>query len=93
MRAIFCLMVIGFGFMTFGCTPPKRDFIGKSTVERVDGVVTNVRVVLPGKSSEQTAEFNLQSREQLNQLIDSLESLALDLKNARDQMAVIEPKK
>ncbi len=80
------------GMCLSGCSPAPV-YYGKSTVERIDGKVTSVKVVLPRVGGEQmSATYQLSDRESLDKLIQGLDSLLLDLKMARDQMPVIEPK-
>lgn len=76
--------------MLTGC-PSSQPYYGKVTIEKVDGKVTSVKVVLPNKVGNREANFTLQSREELDTMIGGLESLLLDLKSARDQMQVKEP--
>jgi hypothetical protein len=75
-----------------GCS--KRPvFFGKCVIEKVDGKVTSVKVVLPSNdnNNEVSTTYKMSDRESMNHLIQGLESLLLDLKIARDQMAVVEP--
>jgi hypothetical protein len=88
MRRILVLVIC---ISLFGCDK-KQPYTGKCTIEKVDGQVTSVKVVLPNKSgADQTATFDMSTREDMTKLINGLESLLLDLKQARDQMPVVEP--
>lgn len=67
------------------------DYTTTCDMKKVDGKVISVTVTLPHQKQTQPAELVFTDREQVQQLIDSLESLKLDLEMARDQMPVQEP--
>lgn len=92
MRRIATL-ILALALVTCGCQqqPP---FYGKCTIEKIDGKVVSVKLMMPNKhGNQQQAEFNCTTREEMDKLIEGLEGIVLDLKVARDQMPVIEPKK
>lgn len=90
MRRIALGLVLASGLLGLaGCE--KRNYTGKTTIEKVDGRVVSVKVVLPNHGHESESTYNIQSREELDRFINGLESLTADLKAARDQMPVVEP--
>lgn len=82
--AAFCLV-----FLT-GCST-RREYQGKCTIEKVDGVVTRVKVYWPLRAGQRDADFTLESKEDLDKLILGLDSVLQDLKLARAQMKNVEP--
>ena len=67
------------------------DYTTTCDMKKVDGKVISVTVTLPHQKQHQPIELVFTDREQVQQLIDSLESLKIDLEMARDQMPVQEP--
>lgn len=81
----FCLCVL-----LAGCQ--KATYNGTCTIEKADGKVTKVTVELPRPQNGDRSRFQVENRDEMDKLINGLESLVLDLKAARDQMPVVEPK-
>lgn len=80
---VACLLCVG-------CS--ERPFYGKTTIEKVDGKVVSVRVVLPsGNGDKRETRYDINSRDDMDKLINAMEALLGDLKSARDQMQVVEP--
>jgi len=75
-----------------GCQE-RKGFELKCTTEKIDGVVTSVKVTIPNNRSSEQANFYISSREDMDKLISSLESLLNDLKQTREQMPIIEQQK
>lgn len=63
---------------------------GSCTVVKVDGKVTHVKVTLPRHRFQGNDEFDVKDRTEMDSLIEFLESSVLDLKEARDQMPIVE---
>jgi hypothetical protein len=89
MRRIAIALLICLGLT--GCPTQTSLYSGKCTIEKVDGVVTEVKVYIPARAGQRDATFRLNKREDLDELIASFESILYDLKLARDQMKVHEP--
>ena len=79
--------------LSTGCAT-KEEFHGKCTTEKVDGKVVSVKVTFPKENggSEMSATYKISDRQAMDNLIASLDSILIDLKAARDQMPIVEPK-
>ena len=84
LAAAICLVLLT------GCNTRKQ-YHGKCTIEKVDGVVTRVKVYWPERAGQREADFTLENKEDLDKLIFGLDSVLQDLKLARDQMKNVEP--
>lgn len=74
-------------FLCIGCQE-KKPYTGKCTIEKIDGQVTFVKLVLPNRFGEQSATFDLSSREDMDKFIAGMEMLLIDLKQSREQMTI-----
>lgn len=73
-----------------GCDKPSYN--GVCDITKKDGKVTSMVVTLPYNGRIEVTRIVINNREDADKLVEGLESLALDVKLARDQMAVEEPK-
>jgi hypothetical protein len=76
--------------VVFGCDKPSYN--GICEITKKDGKVTSMVVTLPRSGQTDVTIIVINNREDADKLVEGLESLALDVKLARDQMAVEEPK-
>ena len=74
-----------------GCDQNGIDYTTTCDMKKVDGKAVTVTVTLPHPSQNQPATLVLNNREQVQKMIDALESLKVDLELARDQMPTTEP--
>lgn len=72
-----------------GCQ--QATYNGTCTIKKADGKATKVTVELPRPANRDRSIFQVENRQDMDKLINGLESLLLDLKSARDQMPVQEP--
>jgi len=87
----FLACVIGCLFIfVVGCDERDNKFTFTCDMQKVDGKVVSLSVTMPYKGMK-PAPLTLNNRKEVQGLIDSLESLILDLELSRDQMAVEEP--
>lgn len=86
-------ILVAFLFVLFCGCQNKKVFDSKCTTEKIDGVVTSVKVIIPNNRTTEQANFYISSREDMDKLISSLESLLNDLKQTREQMPIIEQQK
>lgn len=84
---LFCVLAGLFG--STGCK--YEPFYGRCTIEKVNGKVISVKVILPNKGGNANAVFECNNRDEMDKIINSLDSILLDLKAAREQMPVVEP--
>lgn len=76
-----------------GCTKPGAFNNGHiESIKESDGITTKVTVVMPRKSDQGEHKFVLNNRAEADNLIKHLELILKELKLARDEMPVIEPK-
>lgn len=87
-----CFLVFVIGCLSFfvGCDEHRDGFSFSCDMQKVDGKVISLSVTMPYERMKPNP-LTLDSRENVQKLIDSLESLILDLELARDQMSVKEP--
>lgn len=78
---VFLLALVLFAGCTF---PPSYETTVK--VHKVNGIITQVEVRLIGNT------VTLNDKRHIEAMITSLETAVIDLKNASDQMEVVEPK-
>lgn len=87
--SLACLVLLA---IVQGCGPaPPDDYTGHVTTIKINGVIETVEVQLPFESSRQTRVMELNTREEVDRLVESLKSIIVDLEFARDQMPYIEP--
>ena len=89
MKTILFLCAV-FVFILVGCDKPNYN--GICDISKKDGKVTSMVVTLPSNGRVDVTRIVINNREDADKLVEGLESLALDVKLARDQMAVEEPK-
>lgn len=65
-------------------------FKGSVTVHRNNGQIERVTVQLPTKGLDSHSEFVLEDRQSVSDLLGELENIMEDLKQARDQMRIVE---
>jgi hypothetical protein len=83
---ILCIVFVAVN----GCDKPSYN--GICDITKKDGKVTSMVVTLPRSGQTDVTRIVINNREDADKLVEGLESLALDVKMARDQMAVEEPK-
>lgn len=86
---VICLVLTILAAAAPGCSEP--DYSGKCVIEKLEGKVVKVNLNFPSRTNSEIAEFEVTDRKTMDRLIENVESLLLDMKEARDQMAVIEP--
>lgn len=77
------------GLTLMGCVETQQPltFDGSVEINRTNGVVTSIEVKFPGSSMNSTT---IQSRENLDRLVEHLEGMLSDIKNSRDNFPVLE---
>jgi hypothetical protein len=74
--------------------PQKYSYSGTVTVTKVDGEVSLVEIKFPdynNKGNNKPWALQVCKREDLEKLIKNLDLMIADLKNASEQMKVVEP--
>lgn len=82
-RIIYCLLLAC--AVCVGCEDMTA-YKGYIKINKVNGQVSYIEVQVP------TGTYLLRSREEATRYIDQMESVLSDLKQARDQMPVVEKK-
>jgi len=75
-----------------GCEIGVVDYTTTCDIKKVDGKADVVTVTLPHPKDTQSTELSLTNRQEVQKMIDALESLKLDLELVIDQMPFPEPK-
>lgn len=81
-----CLIVFN-----LSCESRTRNYDTTCTIVKDNGVIKSVKVKLPRGYSSEDGAITINDRDQIDKLIDSLDSLLIELKEARNQIVVVEP--